>query len=178
MQKIMSTRATMSGFTMLEVLISIVVIAFGLLGVAGLQAFAVKNNQSAGARVVATALAMDMVDRLHSNWKGANEGAYNAPNVTSYATGVPSCNTSTGCNQLQLAQNDLNEWQAQVAAALPKGVGIVCLTDTPHIGDDPNANGCNGAGINTYAVKIWWSDDRSLTGNPAKPYRFSWPFTP
>lgn len=168
----------MTGFTMLEVLISIVVIAFGLLGVAGLQAFAVKNNQSASTRVVATALAMDMVDRLHSNWKGANENGYNAPSLASYSTAVPGCNTATGCNQLQLAQNDLSEWSLLVAGMLPKGAGIVCLDSTPHDGVDANAPLCDGLGINTYTVKIWWSDDRGVTGNPAAPHRFSWPFTP
>ena len=48
---------------MLEVLIAIVVIAFGLLGVAGLQVLALKNNQSASSRLIATTLANDMVDR-------------------------------------------------------------------------------------------------------------------
>jgi type IV pilus assembly protein PilV len=168
----------MTGFTMLEVLISIIVIAFGLLGVAGLQAFAIKNNQSASTRVVATALAMDMVDRLHSNWIGANQGGYNAPSAGSYSTPVPACNTSTGCNQLQLAQNDLTEWAAQVAAALPKGAGIVCRDSTPHDGVSAAAPDCDDLGINTYVVKIWWGDDRTATGNPAAPFRFSWPFTP
>ena len=168
----------MTGFTMLEVLISIVVIAFGLLGVAGLQAFAIKNNQSASTRVVATALAMDMVDRLHSNWKGANESAYNAPLLASYATPVASCLTAAGCTQLELAQTDLSDWALQVAQTLPKGAGIVCLDSTPHDGDTAAAPLCDGLGINTYTVKIWWSDDRSVTGDPARPQRFSWPFTP
>ena len=50
-------RQKSGGFTMLEVLISIVIIAFGLLGVAGLQAFALKNNNSASLRTTATILA-------------------------------------------------------------------------------------------------------------------------
>jgi type IV pilus assembly protein PilV len=61
----MTSRST--GFTMLEVLIAIVILAFGLLGVAGLQAYAVANNQSAALRVAAAGLATDMVDRMKLN---------------------------------------------------------------------------------------------------------------
>ena len=59
-----SQRRTTSGFTLLEVLIAIVVVAFGLLGLAGLQVFALKNNQSASMRVAATNLTTDIVDRM------------------------------------------------------------------------------------------------------------------
>src|SRR3569623_1233592 len=51
------------GFTMLEVLISVVVLSIGLLGIAGLQATGQRNNHSAYLRSQATALAYDMIDR-------------------------------------------------------------------------------------------------------------------
>src|ERR1700704_1087533 len=63
-----TAKTSTHGFTMLEVLISIVVIAFGLLGIAGLQAYAIKNNHSAALRSTATSLANDMIDRMKANY--------------------------------------------------------------------------------------------------------------
>lgn len=177
-------RSATAGFTMLEVLISIVVIAFGLLGVAGLQAFAVKNNQSAGTRITATTLAMDLVDRVHSNPPALTlPSGYNKPNISDYSTFNAACTTGTGCSPLMLAQNDLSEWSTLVAAALPSGRGIVCIDSTPNDGVDANAPACDGTssdgnGIDNYVVKIWWRDDRTVTGVPAAPQRFAWNFIP
>lgn len=174
----MPQRTLIAGFTMLEVLISIVVIAFGLLGIAGLQAFAIKNNQSASLRLTASTLANDMVDRMKTNYVGVSNGDYNKPSTTDYGTAVASCLTPSGCTPQQLAQNDLNEWSVKVAAVLPNGRGIVCLDSTPNDGVDATAPACDNTGVTIYTVKIWWLDDRTATGNPARPQRFSWPFNP
>ncbi|HKA44856.1 MAG TPA: type IV pilus modification protein PilV, partial [Burkholderiales bacterium] len=117
-----------AGFTLLEVLIAIVVVAFGLLGLAGLQAFALKNNTSAAQRITATNLATDIIDRMRANYVGVVNGGYDQPSG-GYNTQVTSC-SGTGCNPNELAQNDLYEWSRRVSAALPGGVGIVCLDST------------------------------------------------
>ena len=179
----MNTPTLMRGFTMLEVLISIVVIAFGLLGIAGLQAFAVKNNQSAGLRITATTVAMDMVDRVHANWRSMAVEApvvpgYNKPTTADYDVPVPSCRTATGCNTFEMAQNDLAEWKTLLGAALPNGQGIVCLDSTPTDGTSAAAPACDNVGIDTYVVKIWWRDDRSGTALGAGFQRLTWPFRP
>ena len=168
MHKISHTRvrAAASGFTLLEVLIAIVVVAFGLLGLAGLQLFALKNNQSASARVAATSLTSDIIDRMKSNFQGVIAGNYNQPNATAYAgPSVPNCNQAGGCTPTELAQHDLFEWTARVAAALPGGVGIVCVDASPSTPD------CENTGITLYAVKIWWVDDRSQA-NPTGTLKY------
>jgi type IV pilus assembly protein PilV len=164
-----------SGFTMLEVLISMVIIAFGLLGVAGLQVFALKNNQSATFRSTATMLAADMADRIKANVGGAIDGAYNAPSLAAYGTAVAGC-AGAGCTTAELAQNDLFEWQQRIAVALPAGVGIVCLDSTPHDGAISTAPECDNTGETNYVIKIWWADDRTRSGNVATPQRFSTAF--
>jgi type IV pilus assembly protein PilV len=160
-----SMRAALSGFTLLEVLIAIVVVAFGLLGLAGLQVFALKNNQSASMRIAATALSNDIIDRMKANFLGVVGGNYNRPSTADYNSPVASCNAA-GCTPSELAQNDLREWQAQVAATLPGGVGIVCIDSTPSdpppaATPTPAAPACDNTGIALYTVKIWWEDDRS-----------------
>jgi type IV pilus assembly protein PilV len=166
------------GFTMLEVLISIVVIAFGLLGIAGLQAFALKNNQSAGQRMTTTMLANDMVERVWSSNRDFRP-LYNAPSLASYQSPNSSCISPTGCSASQLVGNDLAEWQARLAASLPSGQGIICRDTSPDDGDNAAAPQCDDTANAPLVVKIWWVDDRSVTADLAKPLlRFTWSFNP
>src|SRR5262245_37855713 len=156
-----------AGFTLLEVLITIVVVAFGLLGLAGLQVFALKNNQSAAMRVIATSLANDMIDRMKGNFGGVVAGGYNRPSTADYGTAVASCNQAGGCSSAELAQNDLKEWRDRVVASLPGGDGIICIDSTPaDSAPTPASPGCDNTGVASYVVKIWWVDDRSQ-GNVA-----------
>lgn len=64
------------GSTLLEVLVSIIIIAFGLLGLAGLQATSVKSNHSAYLRSQATLLAYDMGERMRAAREDSQNGIY------------------------------------------------------------------------------------------------------
>ena len=173
-------RAASAGFTLLEVLIAIVVVAFGLLGLAGLQVFALKNNQNASMRVTATAMANDMVDRMKANFLGVvaeGQDNYNRTKVSDYKTLVTSCNGASGdtCTPTQMAQNDRAEWQARLAASLPGGVGIVCVDSTPNDANPKPTDtdhGCDNAGTTVFVVKIWW-DDRAQ-GTTAGTLKYHW----
>ena len=61
-----SSRHYTRGSTLLEVLVSIVVLSIGLLGLAGLQATSMKSNHSAYMRSQATLLAYDLADRMRA----------------------------------------------------------------------------------------------------------------
>jgi type IV pilus assembly protein PilV len=65
-----------SGSTLLEVLVAVVILAFGLLGLAGLQATSVKSNHSAYLRSQASLLAYDMADRMRATRSAAEAGRY------------------------------------------------------------------------------------------------------
>lgn len=171
------TRRNVHGFTMIEVLVAIVILAIGLLGAAGLQAFALKNNHSASLRLTVTSLATDMMDRMRSNYQAVSAGNYNKSAVSDYTTAVAACNTTAGCTPQERAQNDLYEWQQRVAATLPNGVGIVCLDSTPNDGASSAAPACDNTGTTLYVVKIWWTDDRSRTAS-ATPQLFATAFNP
>ena len=58
------------GFTMLEALISLLILSFGLLGIAGLYIAGVQNNKSASLRTIATQQSYDMADRMRANLAG------------------------------------------------------------------------------------------------------------
>lgn len=95
-------RVRAGGFTMLEVLITIVIVAFGLLGVAGLQARMQVAEVESYQRAQAIVLLEDMVARLNANRKNAM--SY----VTSAALGTGS--TSASCTALTGAARDLCDW--------------------------------------------------------------------
>ncbi len=156
------------GFTMLEVLVAIMVIAVGLLGMAALQLQAMRQGQSAYQRSVATQLAYDMSDRMRGNMVGVLANAYNRTGIgTDYSVAAAACNTTAGCVAADLAKNDAYEWQQLIQTILPGGEGIVCIDSSPNDGTSGTVHGCDGAlPVNPnerplHAIKIWWSDDRS-----------------
>jgi type IV pilus assembly protein PilV len=154
-----------TGFTLIEVLIAMLVLALGLVGLAGLQVTSLRNNLSAYNRSQATQLAYDLADRMRAN----------IPGVATYMTGtagvIANCKNTIGCSPIEMATNDLYEWNCSVAggcenntppiaAPLPGGQGIVCLDSTPNDGTSVAVANCDGVG-NIYTIKIWWDDDRS-----------------
>jgi type IV pilus assembly protein PilV len=135
------------GFSMLEVLIAILVISFGLLGLAGLQALGLKNNQTAYLRSLATQQAYDMADRMRANMKGVAAGSYNS--IPAGAGSDPGCITSN-CSTAQMATNDRYEWNSANAALLPGGAGSVYRANADCTTLDVTSN--------RFCIRIGWTD--------------------
>jgi type IV pilus assembly protein PilV len=152
------------GFTLIEVLIAMVILAVGLLGIAALQAVGLRTNHSALLRSQATLFAYDMADRMRANTQGFAAGNYNNP----AATPVSSCETTAGCTPAQMATHDMSVWSTALSQTLPAGAGIVCRDSTPDDGASSTSPACSGSGP-TYAIKIWWQDDQN---NPGTLQRF------
>lgn len=156
------------GFTMLETLISILILSFGLLGIAGIYVAGVQNNKSANLRTLATQQAYDMADRMRANLAGLTVPLpampyYHLPTATLTA----SCYATTNCTPQQMAENDYYEWNNAAsttsnARVLPGGFGITCLDSTPNDGTwngTAVTHACDALGT-AYAIKVWWIDDR------------------
>lgn len=159
-----------AGFTLVEVLVSALLLSIGLVGLAGLQAASLINNQNSFLRSQVSALAYDLADRMRSNVAGASANAYDPANAAVTA----SCKTTTGCSIQQLAEHDLAEWNAAIGAYLPMGQGWVCIDSTPDDGTDASNPQCDGAGTQ-FTVKIWWDDNRdgAITLTATNTERFS-----
>jgi type IV pilus assembly protein PilV len=150
----MRTRAAnQHGFTLIEVLIAILITAIGVLGIAGLQAFTLKNTHGSNLRSVATRQAYEIADSMRANKVGLDNGFYN----NQQGTQVNSCYQTTGCTQQQQAQMDIWLWNQANAALLPAGKGFVCSDSTPNDGT-PAAPACDNAPNAPYVVKIWWDE--------------------
>jgi type IV pilus assembly protein PilV len=118
----MSLNTHQSGFTLLEVLVAIIVLSLGLLGLAGLQAASLRNNQIAYYRAIATQQTYDMADRIRANQAGVALGSYN--NLTATIPADPDCVTNT-CTPAQIAVADHSQWNNNNARMLPAGTGTV-----------------------------------------------------
>ncbi|MCX7069311.1 MAG: type IV pilus modification protein PilV [Methylococcales bacterium] len=156
---------TNTGFTLIEVLIAMLVLAIGLLGLAALQTYTLRSNLAAYNHGQATQLLYDMADRMRANNCKASPTAtppVTCPTAANYiiantstdnrTAGVTvssshACKTvgNTTCTALLLSTYDLIEWNNAIAATLPMGRGCIAAG--------------NGAGI--FNLYITWDDDRS-----------------
>ncbi len=105
-----------AGATLIEVLIAMVVLAIGLIGLAGLQATSIQSNHSAYYRSQATLLASDLADRMRANRTEALTNAY----LTNFPTSSANNNVSGTA-----AEKDIAEWLNRLAVTLPDGTGKV-----------------------------------------------------
>lgn len=127
-----------SGFSLIEVLIAVFVIAIGVLGVSSAQLLSLKNNQSAYYRSQANFLVMDMLDRMRANPKGVQDGYYEDIDTsdTDPDFALPACASHiNGCTAQELATIDKEQWAANfardgIAGLIPGSVGIVSTAVT------------------------------------------------
>ena len=141
-----------SGFTLVEVLVSLVIFGIGMLGIGKLMLFASRANDSAYQRDQATALAYSMFDSMRANRSTALTGGYSVTNVATYQYSGSGC-TSTGsdCSGTDLAQYELWLWQKDLGASLgPSGNGTVQINTTT----DPST----GATSVTATISVQWDD--------------------
>jgi len=146
------------GFTLVESLITIVVLAIGVLALAILQLRTLVDTRTASMRNIATAMAYNMADQMRSNEIGLTAGYFNNPNALPDAA----CYTAKGCTPEVMASTSYAAWRDDLQAALPAGEGVVCIDSTPNDGSaaNPACDGVNGA---PYAIKIWWREEKSAT---------------
>jgi type IV pilus assembly protein PilV len=101
-----------SGFSLIEVLIAIVILAVGLLGIAGLQVIGLKSNHSSYMRSQATFQIAAIFDRMRANRTQALNDAYD----------IDLGSTPSGDS---LANQDLIAWKNELAVLLPSGDGAI-----------------------------------------------------
>ena len=112
-----------AGFSLIEVLVSLTILALGLLGMTGLQNEALKHNQAAFTESQAQFLLMDMMERIRAN---AGSKGY-AIGFTEAAPAASMDCASTACSSAQMAAWDIVQWRALVedSAYLPQGEGAI-----------------------------------------------------
>lgn len=134
------------GFSMIEVLVTLLVLSIGLLGLAAMQTKSIKNTHSAYLRSQATYLAYDMLDRMRANM--ANINGYGGINTSTNTYADPGC-INTGCTPSNITTYDAAEWAKNIGEQLPAGQGTVIA---------------NAGGNNRFTITVTWNDPASTTG--------------
>jgi len=147
------------GFTLIEVLVSMVILALGLLGLAALQGISLKNNQDAYLFSQANALAYEMSDRIKANRLGWTTGTI--PTAASAGSCATGCNSSTpACTTTQMASYDYCYWQQKAITTLsPDATAVV--TTSPKTGSTI----CTGTSSSLCLTMTWSrSNNKNLSG--------------
>jgi type IV pilus assembly protein PilV len=153
------------GMTLIEILISFVILAIGMLGIAGILIMSSKANSSSYAKQQATQCIYDIFDKIRSNYQSAINGKYNISNINSVGSPVPPAQPGTMCNQTactsdQLAAYDIWYWLTYDVSKLPSGSGSVTSTPAP---------GTSGNTLIT--VTVQWDDSvaQNIVGASSTP---------
>lgn len=132
----------LAGFVLMEVLITVVILAFGLLGLAGFQIRSSAVEQEAYQRVQALLLVQDMAERIYAN--RPNAATYVQDDIGASAT------ARTDCADLAGEDKDTCEWHNAL-------IGASETLDGNTVGTLLGGRGCVTAGAaNEYIVTVVW----------------------
>lgn len=155
-------RRASRGFTLIEVLVAIVVLSFGLLGMVGLQTASLKANREARLQAAGVRLASELGDIMRGNKSvSISDVAANNPYLVANFTGAvptatPNCFSAPCTTPLQVAQADIADWLRRVADDLPGARAVICFDATPFDAAGKPQWACSNTG-GVVNVKIGWT---------------------
>jgi type IV pilus assembly protein PilV len=135
------------GFSLVEVLVSLVVLAVGLLGIAKLQALAYSSTSSSSKRSLVAMEASSLAASMRTNrlfWSTATATAVTI-SISAGAATITSVPTSSGlataidctpsgaapCTTAQMAAYDVNQWAVDVSTLLPNSTTTIACPNLP-----------------------------------------------
>lgn len=150
MRASVKSRTSQRGVSLIEVLVAMVVLSFGIISFAGLQTVSIKYGKMAQYRTVAAQLASDYADRIRANAAFAALGNYDF--IQNYAPlpaplVLPVC-AAPICTPTEVRDIDLAQWRNVARAALPggslfaqqdlavvAGAGVIAAAEAPSVID-------------------------------------------
>ena len=165
------------GFTLIEVLVTLVILTFGLLGIAGLMAKGQRASFEAFQRQQATSMASDMAERVRAN-RSQTTAVYSAQaslaaplgQGASYSNllteGIKDCGTYP-CSTAELAAYDIALWDG-----LLTGYSETQVAGGARVGGIVNARGCvvsttNANGTCTVRISVAWQGNEETVAPTA-----------
>lgn len=169
-----------AGATLVEVLVAILILTFGLLGVAGLIASSLRTSSDTGNYVMASTMARELAEKMRANRQVAQRTANNPYLTELDSTSNPSaavnCSASgSACTADQLASWDMLDWWSrltqgagrntssnQAFGGLPGARLVVCYDNTPFDGTTLSW-ACDAKPGAPLVLKLGWTT-RTSTG--------------
>jgi len=156
--------AHQNGFSLIELLVTVIIFSVGLLAIAGLQTVSKSSNFEALQRTSASQVAHGLLEDMRVNGDGAAIylAAGELGGGSLGAEPVPNCTTAAPCSAVQKAAHDLWVWEQAIDGNLETNSGggtgglvlpSLCVT------------GPAGGGAGMYVVTIAWRGTASITNN-------------
>ena len=158
------------GFSLIEVMVALIIVAVGMLGIAKMQALALSTTASSGVRSLVAIESASLAASMH-----ANRDYWGATPPTSFTVGVvttspgtvtvtitdptntlnvaANCQTTTACTTTQLAAYDVQQWGIALGQVVPAALATInCQNATA-------PTSCN--------IQITWQENVVATNNAA-----------
>lgn len=133
------------GVSMIEILVTLLVISIAMLGAVGLQMQSMRMNSAGQFRSQAVFFAGDLAERMEANKDAAIAGNYLIAETSSPVAASKDC-ISNSCSGLELADSDLQQWGTAIKAALPGASWSVTTSDIA------------GSNPSTFTIVVKWVD--------------------
>lgn len=167
-----------TGFSLIEVLVSIVVLSVGLLGMVGMQATALQSNREARGQSVAVVMGRELAEAIRGNRAEGIKpiasnpylGSFSSPMVPTAASYCLNVAAAAACaNATAIANAQMTEWLSRVDSELPGARVDICFDSAPFDSNGIPRWACDNSG-GILVIKIGWtrgSTDKTKTGNAA-----------
>ncbi len=178
MKPSLSQQNSQSGVTLIENMVALLILSFGLLGMAGLQVYTLRGESSSSARMLAMRQALDMADRIRSNLPAVYGNAAGPQYLNINPSSSPSLGTNPDCTAAectpaQLAAFDVYEWQVQNNGLFYGDHDVVggYIVGTPITNANNNMiplySGTSGVGPSRmrYTITMRWDGERTGSTN-------------
>jgi type IV pilus assembly protein PilV len=156
------------GFSLIEVMVALIIVAVGMLGIAKMQALALSTTASSGVRSLVAIEAASLAASMHSNrdyWGGGPPTSFTVGVLTTSPGTVAvtitdstntlnvaaNCQTTTACTTTQLAAYDVQQWGIALGQVVPAALATInCQSATA-------PTSCN--------IQITWQENVVSTSN-------------
>lgn len=151
-----------AGFTLIEVLVSVFVLVFGVIAMAALQLTALRIAQQTTYQSTAVQLASELAEimRAHPTEVDTQKSLFFFDDTASGNTAAEPpmlCYPPNICNENQSAHFQLYEWRRRLQTILPGGKAAVCRDSTPWGADDRKMTWqCEANEQAGIVIKIGW----------------------
>ena len=143
------------GFSLIEVMVTLVIISLAALGMASLQSVALRTSNHAFLESLAATLAQDVIERIRANPDGDYTTIFDEANPVG---NLPSCKgLNANCDAAAMVQHDLMDWKCSL--------GVVAMSNSCTVrgisAQLPDGDGSIAVAGDTYTITIRWFDAAS-----------------
>jgi len=169
------------GFTLIEVLISILILSIAVIGAIKMQINSIQMTQQSNYFSTAVELATEIAEKMRGNGVQLQSAASPFLKVNFHA-GTDKIESSTtcfsaNCSPDQLAESDIAEWLQHISSSLPDAHAVICQDDSPWDGGDNSLTwNCAASGNkSSVIIKLGWAEKKqaSQTGFLIAPPRLA-----